>query len=180
MQDAGILDAPDDVFFFRKDDIEKLAADFPAVDRAIYRRMAYDAKRSYEQALRQSAPWTPGQPAAPAESGTKGGVLRGLPGSPGRVTGPCFHVHSPADFASFPKGAILVARTTNPAWTSLFYTAAGLVTESGGPLSHGAVTAREMKLPAVMSVRGAMSALQSGQVVTVDGTQGSVEVSHDA
>ncbi|HEX3999831.1 MAG TPA: PEP/pyruvate-binding domain-containing protein [Pirellulales bacterium] len=180
LQDAGILDAPDDVFFFSKEDLEKLVADFPKVERAIYRRMAYDGKRSYEGSLRQSAPWTPGQPAAPAETGANNAMLRGLPGSPGRVTGPCFHVHSPADFARFPKRAILVARTTNPAWTSLFYTAAGLITESGGPLSHGAVTAREMKLPAVMSVRGAMSALQSGQVVTVDGTQGIVEVGDDA
>ena len=102
-------------------------------------------------------------------------TLRGLPGSPGRVTGPCFLVHSPADFARFPKAAVLVARTTNPAWTALFYAASGLITESGGPLSHGAVTAREMKLPAVMSVRGAMS-LQNGQIVAVDGTQGVVQV----
>ena len=177
LREAGILDAPDDVFFFRKEALEKLVADFPDVDREMYRRMAYDAKRSYEKVLRLSAPWTPGQADAPVESGKGLEVLRGLPGSPGRVTGPCFHVHCPADFASFPKGAILIARTTNPAWTSLFYTASGVVTESGGPLSHGAVTAREMKLPAVMSVRGAMSTLQSGQVVTVDGTQGSVQVS---
>jgi rifampicin phosphotransferase len=67
-----------------------------------------------------------------------------------------------------------VARTTNPAWTPLFYSAAGLITESGGPLSHGAVTAREMALPAVMSVRDALGALRDGQVVTVDGTQGLV------
>jgi pyruvate,water dikinase len=100
--------------------------------------------------------------------------LRGLPGSPGRATGPCFLIRTPEDFARFPKGAILVARTTNPAWTPLFYSAAGLVTESGGPLSHGAVTAREMRLAAVMSVRGVMTALQDGQVVTVDGNLGVV------
>jgi pyruvate,water dikinase len=80
----------------------------------------------------------------------------------------------PEDFGRFPRGAVLVARTTNPAWTPLFYAAAGLITESGGPLSHGAVTAREMRLPAVMSVRGAMSIFRDGQVVTVDGTRGMV------
>jgi pyruvate,water dikinase len=100
--------------------------------------------------------------------------LKGIPGSPGQVTGPCFRVSEPADFARFPKNAILVARTTNPAWTPLFYSAAGLITESGGPLSHGAVTAREMALPAVMSVRDVMTLLTDGQVVTVDGTQGVV------
>ena len=82
----------------------------------------------------------------------------------------------PQDFGRFPKGAILVARTTNPAWTPLFYSASGLITESGGPLSHGAVTAREMRLPAVMSVRLAMTIFEDGQVVTVDGTQGTVRL----
>jgi pyruvate,water dikinase len=67
-----------------------------------------------------------------------------------------------------------VARTTNPAWTPLFYSASGLITESGGALSHGAVTAREMQLPAVMSVRGAMTLFAPGQTVTVDGTRGVV------
>jgi pyruvate,water dikinase len=85
-------------------------------------------------------------------------------------------VHSPADFLQFPQGAILVARTTNPAWTPLFYSASGLITESGGPLSHGAVTAREMKLPAVMSIRGVLSKLINGQQVRVDGTRGSVTI----
>jgi pyruvate,water dikinase len=92
------------------------------------------------------------------------------------VTGPCFLVTRPEDFARFPKGAVLVAPTTNPAWTPLFYSASALITESGGPLSHGAVTAREMRLPAVMSVRGVMGLLRDGQVVTVDGTQGIVHL----
>ena len=103
-------------------------------------------------------------------------VLRGLPGSPGRAIGPCFIVRGPEDFGNFPSKAVLVARTTNPAWTPLFYNAAAIITESGGPLSHGAVTAREMGLPAVMSVRGVMSAVENGQVVVVDGSQGLVEL----
>src|SRR5205823_13371476 len=109
-----------------------------------------------------------------------GQALRGLPGSPGRVTGPCFLVREAEDFGRFPRGAVLVARTTNPAWTPLFYSAAGLVTESGGPLSHGAVTAREMRLPAVMSVRLAMTLFHNGQVVTVDGTNGMVQLEASA
>ena len=58
----------------------------------------------------------------------------------------------------------------------MFYSAVGVITECGGPLSHGAVTAREMGLPAVMSVRGMMSRLHDGDVVTVDGTQGVVVI----
>ena len=69
-----------------------------------------------------------------------------------------------------------MARTTNPAWRALFYQAAGVITESGGALSHGAVTARELGVPAVMSVRDAMKRLENGQRVRLDGTQGTVIV----
>ncbi|EEF62253.1 PEP/pyruvate-binding domain-containing protein [Pedosphaera parvula] len=104
----------------------------------------------------------------------EGVVLSGLAGSSGQAEGPVFIVLGPEDFARFPKGAVLVARTTNPTWTPLFYTAAAVITESGGPLSHGAVTAREMRIPAVMSVKQSLTHLKSGQHVRVDGTQGKV------
>lgn len=102
--------------------------------------------------------------------------LKGLPGSPGQAEGPVFIVSSPDDFAAFPQGAVLVARTTNPAWTPLFYKASAVVTESGGPLSHGAVTAREMNLPAVMAVRDLFRYLVNGQRVRVLGREGVVEI----
>jgi pyruvate,water dikinase len=174
LQKRGMLDAAEDVFFFRKADLEQLAAAFPHENREVYRQKVVQAKQAYETSRGRTPPWSLAEGTAKTES-ESAGTLRGLPGSPGRVTGPCFCVSDPADFARFPKGAILVARTTNPAWTPLFYSAAGLITESGGPLSHGAVTAREMRLPAVMSVRGAMSLFHDGQVVTVDGTQGMVQ-----
>ena len=173
LQQRGVLDQPEDAFFIRKADLETLAAAHPHERDGDYRRKVYAAKASYEASRLRTPSW------AAEEDHESGGAttadsLRGLPGSPGRATGTCFLVRTPEDFARFPRGAILVARTTNPAWTPLFYSAAGLVTESGGPLSHGAVTAREMRLPAVMSVRGVMTSLQDGQVVTVDGNQGVV------
>jgi pyruvate,water dikinase len=103
-------------------------------------------------------------------------TLTGLAGSPGSAEGPVFLVLGSEDFARFPKNAVLVARTTNPTWTPLFYNAVAVVTESGGPLSHGAVTAREMQLPAVMSVKGSLTRLKNGQRVRVDGTLGRVEL----
>ena len=102
-----------------------------------------------------------------------------MAGSAGVAEGPVYIIHSTADFASFPKDAVLVARTTNPAWTPLFYNAKALITESGGPLSHGAVTAREMKLPAVMSVRNVLKLLKNGQIVRVDGNSGKVYLIQD-
>jgi pyruvate,water dikinase len=102
--------------------------------------------------------------------------LAGIPGSPGAAEGIVHIVRDAEDFAQFPYGAVLVARTTNPAWTPLFYSAAAVVTESGGPLSHGAVTAREMRIPAVMSVRDVMSKLRNGDRVRVDGASGRIDV----
>jgi pyruvate,water dikinase len=177
--EGGILDAAEDVFFFRQSDLEKLVAEYPPADAGAYRARIAEAKRGYEAARSRTPPWSLGDKAlsgpdvSPVQSDHS---LRGLPGSPGTTAARCFLVRSPDDFSRFPAGSVLVARTTNPAWTSLFYSASGLITESGGPLSHGAVTAREMGLPAVMSVRGVMSRLRDGAVVTVDGTQGLVVI----
>jgi pyruvate,water dikinase len=177
LMEVKALDSADDVFFLRRDDLARLAGEFPPADPSSYVERARKAREAYERARATTPPWSLAEPvvaaAAPSEGDT-GQPLRGLPGGPGRVTAPCFLVRGPDDFGRFPAGSVLVARTTNPAWTPLFYNAAGLITESGGPLSHGAVTAREMRLPAVMSVRGALTRLRDGQVVTVDGTQGTV------
>ena len=100
--------------------------------------------------------------------------MQGLGGSPGTAEGEVLVILSPEDFSLFPKNAILVAKTTNPAWTPLFYQAAGVITESGGPLSHGAVTVRELGLPAVMSIRNAAGRLQNGMRVCVNGSTGTV------
>jgi phosphoenolpyruvate-protein kinase (PTS system EI component) len=63
---------------------------------------------------------------------------------------------------------------THPTRTPLFDCAAAVITESGGPLSQGAVTAREMRIPAVMSVRDCMARLENGRRVRVEGTEGRV------
>lgn len=171
---GGILDEPSDVFFFSAEDLGHLAAEFPPVDRRKYREKVYATKASFETASRLTPKWSLDEPVTVDSLAAAANVLRGLPGSPGLITGKCFVIHGPEDFPQFPPGCILVARTTNPAWTPLFYSASGLITESGGPLSHGAVTAREMRLPAVMSVRGVMQQLANGEIVTVDGNQGVV------
>jgi pyruvate,water dikinase len=175
LRERGVLEAAEDVFFLRKQDLDDLVAVYPNEPREELRRKAAQGKAAYRAALQRTPAWTLEEPTSGIDAGDAA-VLRGLPGSPGRITGPCFRVLDPADFARFPKNAVLVARTTNPAWTPLFYSALALITESGGPLSHGAVTAREMALPAVMSVRDVVARLRDGQIVTVDGTQGIVNL----
>ena len=71
-------------------------------------------------------------------------------------------------------GDILVADITTPAWTPLFALAAGIVTNVGGPLSHGSIVAREYGIPAVLGTGVATKRIESGQRVTVDGEAGIV------
>ena len=170
---AGLED-PMDLFFVRKADLAHAAElDEPAAWRALGE--AIRRTKSELLAARDRAPvWELGHDDAGQAADAAEGVLTGIPGSPGTAEGPVFIVRTVDDFPRFPKGAVLVARTTNPAWTPLFYRAAAVITESGGPLSHGAVTAREMGIPAVMSVRGVLSMLRDGELVRVAGTAGTV------
>lgn len=168
----GVIKEADDLYFAAFDDINDV------VSRATFDGLAQrvaENKRAWQLAKQRSPAWNYGEDEA-SQTLPQGDTLSGMAGSPGVAEGEVFLVHGPEEFAAFPKGAILVARTTNPAWTSLFYRASGVITESGGPLSHGAVTARELQLPAVMSVRGVMERLQNGMRVRVDGKNGSVTI----
>ncbi len=135
------------------------------------------SKADYERQTRITPPFRHGEVDVEEEQG--GDVMRGLPGAPGVAEGPVRLLRSHDDFCNFESGSVLVARTTNPAWTPLFYSAVAVITESGGPLSHGAVTAREFRIPAVMSVRGVLGRLTEGQMVRVDGGRGTVTVLDD-
>jgi pyruvate,water dikinase len=104
--------------------------------------------------------------------------LRGLGGSPGVVTGHVRIITDLDQFSEFKKGEILVAPTTNPSWTPLFMVAKGVVTELGGMLCHGAVVAREYRIPAVLGVKNATRILKNGQKITIDGAKGIIST-HD-
>ena len=104
------------------------------------------------------------------------GVLRGMPGSSGKVTGLARVAHSLDEAAMLRPGEILIATTTLPSWTPFFATVAAIVTDSGGVLSHAAVVAREYGIPAVVGVRGATSTIRDGESVEVDGDAGLVRI----
>ncbi|MFC3983103.1 PEP/pyruvate-binding domain-containing protein [Streptosporangium jomthongense] len=104
--------------------------------------------------------------------------LTGTPGSHGTVTGTARIVRGFGDFARVSPGDILVCPFTDPAWTPLLRVAAGVVTETGGVLSHAAIVAREHGIPAVLGVPDATNRLRDGAVITVDGTAGTVTADH--
>lgn len=100
-------------------------------------------------------------------------VLTGAPGASGVAGGRVQVVSGSSDFAHFRRGDVLVCRHTDPAWTPLLMVAAAVVTEVGGVLSHAAIVARELGIPAVLGVPDALR-LPPGSSVTVDGDRGTV------
>jgi pyruvate,water dikinase len=121
------------------------------------------------------------QTTTPAETRPEGGgpILTGLAASAGRATGPCRIIRHPSEGTALHPGEVLVAPSTDPGWTPLFLRAGAVVTQVGGHLSHAAIVAREYGLPAVLNVPGILAAVQDGQVLTVDGDEGSV-ILHDS
>lgn len=104
-----------------------------------------------------------------------GNGLSGTPACAGIVKGKARVVLDPIG-AKIEPGEILVAPSTDPGWTPLFLTAAGLVMEMGGSMSHGAVVAREYGIPAVVGVPDATKTITTGQVIVVDGGAGRVTI----
>ncbi len=101
-------------------------------------------------------------------------ILHGIGTSAGQVTAPACVLIGPEDFPRMHPGDVLVAVTTTPAWTPLFAMASAVVTDIGGPLSHSSIVAREYGIPAVMATGSATRRIQTGQMITVDGSAGTV------
>jgi rifampicin phosphotransferase len=102
--------------------------------------------------------------------------LRGVPGSPGRYTGPVRVVRDESEFAHLRPGDVLVCPTTSPPWSVLFLQAGAVVTDGGGVLSHTAIIAREYGIPAVLATGDATRRVRDGDQVTVDGSGGVVTI----
>ncbi len=102
--------------------------------------------------------------------------IKGLPGSAGQAEGQVRILNSPEEGPQLQPGEILVAVTTNVGWTPIFPHAAAVVTDVGAPLSHAAIVARELGIPAVVGCFNATERLKTGDRVRVDGSTGVVEV----
>jgi phosphohistidine swiveling domain-containing protein len=116
--------------------------------------------------------YDPHTPLPVAESDT----LTGFAGAAGRVEGAVRVLDGPDQGGQLRPGEVLVAVTTNVGWTPLFPRAAAIVTDVGAPLSHAAIVARELGIPAVVGCGSATTRLRTGDRVRVDGGQGIVEI----
>jgi pyruvate,water dikinase len=108
------------------------------------------------------------------------GGLTGIGASGGTAAGPARIAHNPAEALRGERGSILVCPFVEPGWTPVLSRIGGLVTETGGRLSHAAVICREYGIPAVLGVPQATVRIREGQCITIDGRRGSVSLQEDA
>jgi len=103
-------------------------------------------------------------------------VLHGIPASQGKLSGTIRVLKQVEDICQVQTGEILVVPKTDPGWTPVFSKIGGLITETGGILSHGAVVSREYGIPAVTNIPNACQLLHNGQKVVIDGSKGVVSL----
>jgi pyruvate,water dikinase len=178
----------DEVFMLEADEVAAVLRGAPVPDtsqrRAAYER--YAALPPYPSLIRGAFdPFTwAADPdrrsdvydAAAAPPPAPDGAVSGFPGAGGVVEGVVRVLRSAEESADLRPGEVLVTTVTNIGWTPLFPRAAAVVTDVGAPLSHAAIVARELGLPAVVGTGNATSVLRTGDRVRVDGSRGTVEV----
>jgi rifampicin phosphotransferase len=186
---AGAFGSPEDIFFLTWEEIEEAAVShIPPVWHAEVNKR----RREHDWQCTLTPPqWVPME-GPPQTLGRKlkvkikrlllghrengDGRLRGTPVSPGVVTGPARVIRSTTEFGRLHGGDILVAPTATPEWMPAFAVAAGLVTDAGGPLSHSSIIVREFGIPAVMGAPTATDSIADGQLITLDGSRGVVQL----
>ena len=186
----GVLDAPDDVVFFKYNELRVFMGDPSAMDG---RALVADRKAARAKAYTfRPKEWvgtvTATQLAFPylnlwgfpdkfyRKASTVAGELSGIGGSPGVVEGIARVVIREDQFDDVRAGDILVCQMTNPAWVVLFTKIVGLVTDAGGTVSHPAVLSREFGIPAVVGTSVATQQIKNGDRIRIDGTTGRVEI----
>jgi phosphoenolpyruvate synthase/pyruvate phosphate dikinase len=172
---AGVLSEKEDIFYLTFHEFHDVARTKHADHQLIRERK--DAFRSYQALTPPRVLTSEGEvfTGAYRRDDVPAGALVGLPVSAGIIEGRARVIHDIAE-ADLEAGDILVTAYTDPSWSPLFVSIAGLVTEVGGTMTHGAVIAREYGLPAVVGVAQATRLIQNGQRIRVHGTDGYVEI----
>jgi len=189
LKNAGILTEAQDIFFLRQDNILNEVQNLRAMNPSskAYKTLMTEVelmiitnKELYESEMRRTSipriVMNTGEMFYTGKMTPAGeNAIQGYPLSTGTYEGVIRIVHDPLS-SELKQGEIMVAESTNPAWTPLFMVAKGLIVEYGGPLSHGGIVAREYGIPAVVGISAATSKFKDGQKVRIDGSSGIVEI----
>jgi phosphohistidine swiveling domain-containing protein len=193
--ELGGLDKPDDIMFLKYDELRKLSADLSGFDAKSIVKARRKAREDafairprlwagtitdwsmygepYKQVLWD---WPGIYERSKTAAAQPSGSVKGLGASSGVYEGTARVVESAEQFDQVKKGEVLVCKMTSPAWVVLFTKIGGLVTDSGGALSHPAVVSREFGIPAVVGTRTGTQAIKTGQRVRLNGASGLVEI----
>jgi phosphohistidine swiveling domain-containing protein len=179
--EQGLIDQPGDIFWLQQSEVEAaMHAENRARTGESKAALVQQRRAGWRAAARLTPPFSLVRllgfeyAQRPKTERADGERLTGVACSPGTVTGPARVLRGPEDFGQMQPGDVLVARITTPAWTPLFAMASAIVTDVGGPLSHGSIVAREYGIPAVLGTGAATTRLRTGQAITVDGDAGVV------
>lgn len=172
---ANVLSEKEDIFYLTFQELRDVVRSRRVDDRLIQQRK--DAFRSYHALTPPRVLTSDGEALTGAyrRDDVPAGALIGLPVSAGTIEGRARVILDMAE-ADLEAGDILVTPFTDPSWSPLFVGIAGLVTEVGGLMTHGAVIAREYGLPAVVGVEQATRLIRDGQRIRLHGTDGYVEI----
>jgi pyruvate,water dikinase len=172
---ADVLPEKEDIFYLTFQELHDVVRSHRVDDQLIQQRK--DAFRSYHALTPPRVLTSDGEAVTGAyrRDDVPAGALIGLPVSAGTIEGRARVILDMAE-ADLEAGDILVTTFTDPSWSPLFVGIAGLVTEVGGLMTHGAVIAREYGLPAVVGVERATRLIRDGQRIRVHGTDGHVEI----
>jgi pyruvate,water dikinase len=180
---SGQLKHSDDIFFLDLSELESALVrdgypDWVALTRT--RRVEHDRLRQLQPPPVVIGPYNETAPTVDPSPNPATDCLIGVGVSPGTAVGRARVILSADNGERVLPGEILVAPFTDPGWTTHFLTAAGIVVDIGGLLSHGSVVAREYGIPAVVNVGAATRLITTGQMLRVDGARGSVEILNGA
>tara|TARA_B100001964_G_scaffold202945_1_gene231623 strand:+ start:6075 stop:8705 length:2631 start_codon:yes stop_codon:yes gene_type:complete len=175
---SGVLIDPADIWFLSKEEVHDLIQE--KLDRVTVLRTITPRKAEYRRHKRTTPPMfiqaDNELESTDREDETGGSVLTGVAASPGKTAGRARVLHSLRALSRIEPGDILVTNSTDPGWTPVFLLIKGLVLETGGILAHGTVLSREYGLPAVTSVHNATSRIKDGEIITIDGSNGTVHL----
>ena len=182
LAERDLINHPDDVRYFGIRDLKRIARN---PDPADHRPFVREQIAELDRQNRMRPPDTLGKKPKPAkrrqapashDRGRSGSVLKGNSACRGRGTGPAVVIRRGKPRPRVRPGDVLVASNVGPDWTPTFGVLAGLVLDSGSLWQHAGVMAREYDVPAVMNTEEATKHIEDGQIITVDGDRGVVEL----
>ena len=199
LADEGLVDQRNDVFFLGINEVRQAFSDGGDFRTLIKKRQGERAWAEVNPGPASYGPEPPPTPSLnflPAEARLameammwyfdpdeealnttqSGQTMTGTAVSPGKYTGPVRVIMHEGEFDKLQPGDVLVCPTTSPVWSVLFPSIGALVADTGAMLSHPAIIAREYQVPAVVALGNATALLNDGQVVTVDGSAGTVAI----